>query len=53
MIFFKMHIIKHELLNSFDKFSSISQLKANKSKCEISGISMMKGIRLAVLSRIK
>ena len=37
-----------ELLNTFDKFSSISELKPNKLKCKISGIGILKGVKVAL-----
>ena len=36
-----------EILKVFDKFSKISGLKPNKSKCEIAGIGALKGARVA------
>ena len=37
-----------ELLNTFDKFSSISELKPNKLKYKISGIGILKGVEVAL-----
>ena len=39
-----------EILKFFDKFSKVSGLKLNKSKCEIAGIGPLKGVRLALCS---
>ena len=40
-----------ELLNIFDTFSKFSGLKPNKSKCEITGISTLKGVQVALCGR--
>ena len=37
-----------ELLNTFDKFFSISGLKRNKSKCEIEGIGILRRVKVAL-----
>ena len=38
-----------EILKDLDKFSKISGLKPNKSKCEIARLGALKGVRVAVL----
>ena len=40
-----------ELMNIFDTFSKFSGLKPNKSKCEITGISALKGVQVALCGR--
>ena len=37
-----------ELMNIFDTFSKFSGLKPNKSKCEIAGIGVLKGVQVAL-----
>ena len=37
-----------ELMNIFDTFSKFSELKPNKSKCEIAGIGALKGVQVAL-----
>ena len=37
-----------ELLNTISLFSSLSGLKPNLSKCEIAGIGLLKGVKVAV-----
>ena len=37
-----------EVINAFHKFSLISGLKPNESKCEIGGIGVLKGVSLAL-----
>ena len=35
-------------MNIFDTFSKFSGLKPNKSKCEIAGIGVLKGVQVAL-----
>ena len=35
-------------MNAFDKFSLLSNLKPNETKCKIAGISALKGVLLAI-----
>ena len=35
-------------MNAFDKFSLLSRLKLNKTKCEIASIGILKGVLLAL-----
>ena len=42
-----------EILKVFDKFSKISGLKPNKSKCEIAGIGALKGWHTAACNTNK
>ena len=37
-----------ELLNTISLFSSISGLKPNVSQCEVAGIGLLKGVKVAV-----
>ena len=37
-----------ELLNTISLFSSISGLKPNVSQCEVAGIELLKGVKVAV-----
>ena len=37
-----------DLINIFDTFSKFSGLKPNKSKCEIAGIGVLKGVQVAL-----
>ena len=37
-----------EVLNNFNIMSQFSGLKINKSKCEIAGIGVMKGVKVAL-----
>ena len=37
-----------ELMKTFDIFSTFYGLKPNKSKCEIAGLSALKGVKLAL-----
>ena len=37
-----------EEMNAFDKFSLLSRLKLNKTKCEIASIGILKGVLLAL-----
>ena len=39
-----------EVMRVFDTFSSFSDLKPNKSKCEWTGIGTLKGAKLALCS---
>ena len=39
-----------ELINIFDTFSKFSELRPNKSKCEIAGIGALKGVQVALCS---
>ena len=43
----KLGLIK-ELLNAVSLFSSFSGLKPNLSKCEVAGIGLLKGLKVAV-----
>lgn len=39
----------YEILNTFDIFSEFSGLKINRSKCEIAGIGVKNGVKVALL----
>ena len=48
-LFFKKNInFETEIIKTFGYFSLFSGLKINKTKCEIAGIGVLKGVKLAL-----
>ena len=39
-------------MNSFKKFSNYSRLKPNISKCEIAGVGILKGVKMALCGMV-
>ena len=51
MTFYILHTLTiPEVLNNFNIMSLFSGLKINKSKCEVAGIGVMKGVKVALCS---